>query len=157
MMRRRFLIAVPGSMALLGGLAGGISAYVHGSGSGSGAATVGTASPVTVQAVTSGTPMSSLVPGGSADLLVQVSNPNSFAVTIVAIAPNGPVSSVVGGNGCTVANSGVSVPTQTGLSIAVGPGTQVVHIAGGATMSTSSFSGCQGASFQVPAALTVQR
>jgi hypothetical protein len=102
-------------------------------------------------------------------LRVQLNNPNSFSVTVTGIAQNGPVT-VVGGTGCTsdsgtwpsitLGNSGVSVPTMTGLSIAVasGPITNVViHVPTGAFMNTSSASGCQGATFQIPVTLTVQR
>jgi hypothetical protein len=120
-------------------------------------------------AATSGSALSTLIPGGTADLRVQLNNPNSFSVTIVGISQNGPVT-VVGGSGCTsdsgtwpsltLGNSGVSVPTQTGLSVTVtaGPITNVVvHVASGASMNTSSASGCQGATFQIPVTLTVQR
>jgi hypothetical protein len=120
-------------------------------------------------AATSGSALSTLIPGGTADPRVQLNNPNSFSVTIVGISQNGPVT-VLGGAGCTsdsgtwpsltLGNSGVSVPTQTGLNITVtaGPITNVVvHVANGASMNTASASGCQGATFQIPVTLTVQR
>ena len=109
----------------------------------------GTATTVTVQAVASGSPSSTLLPGGSADLIVQVQNPGSLTVTITGISQNGPATPV-GGSGCTSSNDGVTVPTQTGLSISVAPGTQVLHFAGAASMASSSASGCQGASFDIP-------
>jgi hypothetical protein len=153
--RSGFVIA---AIALLVGLASGSAyAYWHAAGSGNGSATTGTASAVTVQAVGSGSPTSSLIPGSSADLLVQLNNPNSYPVTIVAVSQTGSAFTVTGGTGCTSANSGVSVPTVTGLSIAVGTGTQLVHIANGTAMSSASASGCQGASFQIPISVTVQK
>jgi hypothetical protein len=153
----------------LGAGAGSAYAYFTSAGSGTSAASVGTTQQVTLVAATSGSALSTLIPGGTADLRVQLNNPNSFSVTIVGISQNGPVT-VVGGTGCTsdsgtwpsltLGNSGVSVPTQTGLSITVaaGPITNVVvHVANGASMNTSSASGCQGATFQIPVTITVQR
>ena len=155
-MKRRFLIALAAVVALTGALAGGVLAYWRTSGSGSGAASVGTAQAVTVVAA-SGTPTSSLNPGGTADLVVTLNNPNSYAVTITGIAQNGAVSPVPGG-GCTGANAGVSVPTQSGLAISVASGSaQTVHIPGGAAMTAASDRSCQGVSFDLPITLTVQR
>jgi len=52
-------------------LSGGAQAYFRSSGSGTGTATTGTLQPVVLVAlVTSDTPASTLVPGGSADLLL---------------------------------------------------------------------------------------
>ena len=73
--------------------------------------TTGTSQTVTVEAVTSGSPSSTLLPGGTADLLVQLQNSASTAVTIVAISQNGPATPV-GGNGCTASNDAVTVPSQ---------------------------------------------
>ncbi len=95
-----------------------------------------------------------------------MNNPNSYAVTITGISQNGPVA-VVGGTGCTsdsgsepsliLGNSGVSVPTQSGLVGYSLPAlsTSNVDITNGASMTMSSNSGCQGASFQIPVTITV--
>ena len=98
-MKRRFLIALAAAVALTGALAGGVFAYWKTSGSGSGAASTGTALSVTVIAA-SGTPTSALQPSGSADLVVTLTNPNAYAVTIVGIAQNGTVVPVPS-TGCT--------------------------------------------------------
>jgi hypothetical protein len=140
-MKRRFLIALTVAAAVTGALAGGVYAYWRTSGSGSGAASVGTAQAVTVEAATG----------------ITLDNPNSYAVTIVGIVQNGPASPVSGGS-CTSANSGVTVPTQTGLTLSVPSGAgQTVHIPNGAAMSASSDSNCQGVSFDITVTLTVQR
>jgi hypothetical protein len=155
----RIPLLVGAIVALAVGIGSGSAyAFFTASGSGSGAASVGTAQAVTV-VVASGTPSSTLAPGGSADLVVELDNPNSYSVTITGISENGTTVTPVGGSGgCTTANNGVSVPTQTGLSIAVAAGNNVVvHIPNGAAMSTSSATGCQGASFQIPVNVTVQR
>ena len=111
-----------------GSRVGSAYAYFTSAGSGAGSAHTGTAQQVTLVATTSGSALSNLTPGETADLRVQLNNPNSFSVTIVGISQNGPVT-VVGGGGCTsdsgtwpsltLGNSGVSVPTQTGLSVNV--------------------------------------
>ena len=171
-MRRHTLLVVGAAAALaigMGAGAGSAYAYFTSAGSGTGSASIGTAQQVTLVAATSGSALSTLIPGGTADLRMQLNNPNSFSVTIVGISQNGPVT-VVGGSGCTsdsgtwpsltLGNSGVSVPTQTGLSITVtaAPITNVVvHLANGASMNTDSASGCQGATFQIPVTLTVQQ
>ena len=69
--------------------AGAVFAYFAATGHGTGSATNGTAPTVTIQAVASGSPNSTLLPGSTADLLVQVQNPSNFTLTIVGIAQNG--------------------------------------------------------------------
>jgi hypothetical protein len=157
-MKRKLLIAFAAAMALTGALAGGAYAYWTAHGTGSGTASVGAPLSVTVQAA-SGTPSSALLPSGTADLLVQVTNPNAYPVTIVGVSQNlSETVSVSGGTGCTAANAGVAVPTQVGLTVSIAPGPSVVvHIPSGASMTAGSAGGCQGASFQIPVTLTVQR
>lgn len=137
-------------------------------GAGSAVATVGTTSTVQVIAIAGGNnPSSTLVPGGSADLVLEFNNPNAIPVTIVGIVKNGNVS-VSGGTGpgtpCTggsSGNTGVDV-TSSVLSVPIAVGNNVVvHIdtahggINGATMTTGSASGCQGATFKIPVTVTV--
>lgn len=156
MKSRSRVIVVFLAVAVAGLLAGSAFAYFTVTGSGSGSVITGTSQTVTVEAVTSGSPSSTLLPGGTGDLLVQLENSASTAVTIVAISQNGPATPV-GGNGCTASNDSVTVPSQTGLSISVATGSQLVHFAGAAAMASSSASGCQGAAFDIPVTLTVQQ
>jgi hypothetical protein len=149
---------------------GAAYAYLTSHGAGSGAASTGTASQVNVIAVAGGnSPASTLVPGGSADLVLEFNNPNAYPVTIVGIAQNGNVTPSNGtgpGTACagpTGDNTGVGV-TNSVLNVSVPSGNNVVvHIdtanggVNGATMSTSSASGCQGATFQIPVTVTVRR
>jgi hypothetical protein len=155
---KRTPLLVGAALALAIGLEGGSAyAFFTASGSGSTAATAGTAQAVTVVAA-NGTPSSTLSPGGSADLLVELDDPNSYSVIITSISENGTTVTPVGGSGCTTANNGVSVPALSGLSITVPSGTNVVvDVPNSVAMSASSASGCQGASFQIPVNLTVQR
>lgn len=142
-----------------------VFAYYTVAGAGSSGGTTGTLQPLTIQAATVGSPSSSLQPGGTADLLLNVTNPNAVSVTIVSVAQAGGVT-VQGGSGCTsdpswpgnLGTSGVSVATTTGLSVAVAGGaTATVHVSGAAVMSSGSVNGCQGASFQVPVTVAVTK
>lgn len=134
-------------------------------GAGPGTATTGSLQPLAILSAVTGSPSTSLMPGTSADLLLNVTNPNPAPVTIVSVSQGGGVS-VQGGAGCTSdpawpgtsGNSGVSVASLTALSIPVAGGaTSVVHVPAGALMSTASASGCQGASFRIPVTVTVRQ
>ena len=150
---RRSLVGLVMSLILVGVSSGAAYAYWRTTGSGSGAASVGTVQSVTVLAA-SGTPASLLVPGASAELVLSISNPNSYALTLTGIAPNGTIT-VSGGSGCTAVNSGVSVSTLSGLSLSISAGTSTVRIPAGIQMTSGSASGCQSADFQVPVTVTV--
>ena len=154
-MRRPLLVALFCSITLVV-LSGGAHAYFKSSGSGSGTATVGTLQPVTLTAlVTSDTPASTLVPGGGGDLLLKVNNPNSYNVTLVGIAPKTGGSVTPSLPGCTT--SGVSLAVIGALAITLTPGPNTVHISSGATMSTASVPGCQGATFAIDVTISVQK
>lgn len=152
---RRAPLLVVVLVALVAGLGTGAAwASFSSDGSAHTTVSVGTAQQVTLVAAT-GTPSSLLRPGHSADLTLTLDNPNSFAVTITAIAQDG-TPTVVGGSTCTAANAAVTVPSQTGLSVVVAPGTGVVvHIPGGGFMGATSADGCQGATFHFPVTITV--
>jgi hypothetical protein len=159
---RRMPLVLGAVVALVLGLGAGTAfAYFTSTGHGSGAASTGTPLSVTVLQA-SGTVTNKLYPGGSGDLRVKLDNPNSYPVTIVAIAAgSGTVTSSGGVGACT--NTGVSVSPQSGLNIPVAsdasPPTYPVSviIPGGVSMSTNSDSGCQSATFQVPITITVQK
>lgn len=143
-------------VALIVGLGAGTAfAFFTSSGNGSGTVSVGITQSVTVVEAT-GTAVNMLYPGTSGDLLVKLDNPNGFSVTIVSITGNGTVT-VAGGSG-TCNTTGVTVPTQTGLSMVVAASSTVsVVIPDGVSMDATSDSGCQGATFQVPVSLTVRK
>lgn len=161
-MKHRRLLAITGAIAAVISLgASGAYAYWSASGLGSGTAPVGAPVAVTVLAATA-SPSTTLVPGGTADLVIQLNNPNSSPVTLVGVSQNGTTVTPVGGTGpgtpCSTTNAGVSVPTQVGLTITVASGSNVVaRVPNGASMSTGSASGCQGATFRVPVNVTVRR
>jgi hypothetical protein len=160
-------LVAAGVVTATGWGAGAAYAYWTGRGDGSpaaGAATTTAPATVHVVAVTgAGDPSTLLSPGGTADLVLELDNPNAYPVTMTTIAQGGTVTPTGGGGpgaACTGGSdgtSGVSVPTRT-VNVLVASGSPVVvHIPGAASMSTSSVSGCQGASFQIPVTVTVQR
>jgi hypothetical protein len=152
---RRYAALTLGVVAATGCTVTGI-AYFRATGSAAGTASVGTLQPVTVAATAGGdAPSSVLLPGGSADVIVRLQNPNAFAVTLVSVAGNGTVSADGGHAACT--STGVTFRDQIGLSISVPPGSSLIHLPGAAAMSTASSNGCQGAVFSIPVAVTVRR
>ncbi len=144
---------------VLGLGAGTAFAYFTSTGSGSGTATVGTAQPVTVLQITGTVSVSpKLFPGATNGALqINLDNPNP-PVKITSITGNGAVTGSDGIGSCNT--TGVTVNTQSGLSIPVASGNPVsVTIPNAVSMdATSSHSdpGCQGATFQVPVTITVQ-
>ena len=155
-MKRWTRVVIGAVTAVTVGLAGGAAyAYFTSSGSGSGAASVGTPSPVTILQAT-GSVTNKLYPGATGDLLLTLDNPNSYSVTITSVSGNGTATGSGGIGICT--NTGVSVSAESGLNVTVGSGSSVnVVIPGAAQMSSSSDSGCQGATFQVPVTITVHK
>ena len=155
-MRRRFIFVFGAIVALLLGIgAGAAYGYFSSTGSGTGSGSTGTMQTVTVAAISGQTPSTPLLPGSSGEVIVNVDNPNAFQVHLVSVVADGTIS-VSGGNGCTLANSGVSFTDQTGLSIPIAASTTtLVRLPGAALMSTSSASGCQGATFDIPVTITV--
>jgi len=152
--RRR--IAALAATVSVAATAGGALAYWHAGGSGSGSATAGTPQAVTVNAVAGGdAPNSALQPGGSADVILRLSNPNAYAVTLVSVTGSTPITADPGHSGCTT--TGVSFSNQSGLSISVPSGSSLVHLPAAASMDTTSLSACQGATFSIPVTLGVQK
>lgn len=158
--RRAVAIGALNALVLGGGIA---YANWTTSGSGTAAATAGTALGVTGPALTVSTVTSgSLVPNGSTAVVVSVTNPNAFQVVVSAISvPNATAPTTVLGSGCTTTNAKVSIPS-TVSAFSLGTGV----IAGGATatftstastvvvMAIDSDNACQGARFGFPATVT---
>ena len=158
-MRRRTAF-VGAIVALILGLgAGAAFAFFTSHASGTGSGSTGTLQPVTVVALAGGdSPNSSLLPGGpAADVILRVSNPNSYAVTLISVAGGpGSITADAGHPLCTT--TGVSFSNQSALNVnLVANTTTLVHLPGAATMSTSSSNGCQGATFSIPVTITVQK
>jgi hypothetical protein len=153
--RRRWVTTLLAAVAGTLVLSGAAYAWITGAASGTASASTSTMSAVTVVALNgSDATTSDLQPGGTADVVLRVSNPNSFAAELVGVAANGTVTAT-GGRG-TCVTTGVSLVPQSGLSVALARGaTTLVDLPGAASMSAAASSGCQGATFAIPVAITV--
>lgn len=117
-----------------------------------------TASALTTNDVSAST-TAQLHPGGTSDVILQISNPNSYAVTVTNINSNGAILS--GNATCDTASApytgnGVSFTNQTGSWVVSGGNTLDVTLTGAAAMSnlaTTSNDSCQGKTFTIPVAL----
>jgi hypothetical protein len=145
--RMRFAAAVV--VALVA--AGGALAYFTSAGSGSGTGTAGTAQAVTISP---GTPTAELYPGGSADVAISISNPNTFSVHIIKLAlDTGQGAGGFGSSGGTgtCANPDLGFPDNTngGAGWDVPPGATSLDLTDAITMGAGADDGCQGATFTV--------
>jgi predicted ribosomally synthesized peptide with SipW-like signal peptide len=154
--RRTALLVVPAAALAIGLAAGGAYAYFSSSGKGTNGATVGTMQTVTLVTATTA-PSTPLLPGGSGDAVVKITNPNGFAVTLVSVtSASGSITADSGHAACTT--TGVSFTSQTGLSTTIAASSTVtVDLPGAVSMSTSSSAGCQGATFSIPVTIAVQK
>ena len=159
--RGRRLIAV-GLLASASLLATGGLAYAyltetgHVSSSG-GHGTVAPSNP-TISAGTA-TLSGTLYPGGSANLLVTVTNSSNLSVSVQGITAGAGNVVVTGGSGCTTSNDGLSVNTgATFLPTTVSPNSasSPITFTNAVRMTASANSGCAGAIFLVPIAVTVK-
>ena len=147
------------ALCILGG-AGSAYAYWAAAGTGSGSASNGSMQAVTVDALIPGdTLQTSLVPGGTADVLLRASNPNPHAVTVYGFAANGPVTADAAHPGCTT--TGVTFtppPVPLSSPLIIQPNSSILlTLQGAAGMSAASVSACQGAQFTVPVTLEVRK
>ncbi|HEU4867631.1 MAG TPA: hypothetical protein VFV09_07880 [Actinomycetota bacterium] len=142
------------------GATSGYAYWAAGSGSGSASVATATMQPVVISALSGGDgPSSTLVPGGSADVFLRVTNPNPVAVQVFSVEPNGAIYADAAFPGCTT--TGVTFdPPSSPLTptVSVGAGSSLlIHLDGAASMDYTSSSGCQGARFHIPVTLTVRQ
>jgi hypothetical protein len=141
---------------VLGTTAGAAFAYARTFGTGSASASTGSMAAVSIVAFTGGdAPTTSLLPGGSSDVVLRVSNPNAYGVTLTAISLNGTITAVGGIGTCTT--TGVSTTFPSSPSIAAATGSHLIDLTGAASMSLASQSGCQGAVFHIPISANFQK
>lgn len=143
-------------------LAGGGTAYAYWAttGAGSGAAAAATMNAVTVDAfVASDSNRTSLVPGGTADVILRTSNPNAFTVRIHAVVSAGPVTADAAHAGCTTTGVSFTAPAAPLAPAVTIPANSslLVTLPGAASMSIQSQSACQGATFRVPVTVEARR
>ncbi|MDQ0673975.1 hypothetical protein QFZ36_001536 [Pseudarthrobacter siccitolerans] len=149
----RGLKAAALAASLIAAGAGTAYAYWSSAGAGSGSAAAGTMQPITVDALVAGdSPQATLVPGGTADVVLQLNNPNPYAVQVYTISPNGPATADTAHPGCTttgVTFTGTAAPLTPATFVAANSST-LLTLPGSAAMDTTSLAACQGATFHLP-------
>lgn len=124
---------------------------------------------LSISAVASPSATNLLYPGANGDVVLKISNPNAFPVTLTAVqlpantsfaAGYGDAALTTANGGCTTGNSGVSwnfATASSGSSHALtspltvaGNGTLTVTMTNAASMSTSAPAACAGTYFSMP-------
>lgn len=147
------------ALCLISGV-GTASAYWAMAAYGTGTAANSAMRTVTVDAFIPGdTPQTTLVPGGTADVVLRATNPNPFPVQVYAVTTNGPAVADESHPACTV--TGVSflppaAPLAPTVSIPANT-SELITLTGAASMSTASQSTCQGSTFHLPVTMEVRR
>jgi hypothetical protein len=172
--RSRFLLGVAGAAAAAG-VAYGASNWIVGlSGGSSAESQAASVSNISVTAVASPSASNLLYPGGSGDVVVSISNPNSFPVTITSV--NLPTSTTYAtgytSSALTTTQTGCLAATPSGVSwnfatstsgsshtlttpLTVAPTGQannplLVTFTNAATMASSAPAACQSTYFSMP-------
>jgi hypothetical protein len=115
---------------------------------------------VTVDAFVPGdAPASTLIPGGTADVVLRVTNPNAYSVQVYSVATNGAATADSAHPSCTT--TGVTFieppsPLSPAVSLAANSST-LVTLSEAASMDATSQSACQGATFHLPVTLAVRK
>jgi hypothetical protein len=143
--KQKFFLFAVATLAALGIGVAFAQWTVNGGGSGS-ATALSAQNLTTITATTT----AQLYPGiTNANLYLDVQNPNPFPVTITGVHGNGTITpDSTHASGCVT--TGVTFTDQTGLSQSVAANSQASFTVGGVTMTNSSDTGCQGATFTVP-------
>lgn len=160
-MKPRLRVVIGGSLGVLVAslsVAVALGAFSS-TGQGEGLVVSGSMLPVTVAATVGGdNPSSQLQPGGTADVILRVTNNNPSAVTLTAVTGNGTITASGGVGSCPSGSTGVSFTDQTALSTSIpASSTVLIHLAGAASMSSASVTGCQGATFSIPVAVSSEQ
>ena len=132
-------------------------AYWRGSGSGAGSGTTGTTVAVVL---TPGVPAADLFPGGQANVVLTVTNPNASPVRIGSLALNtgqgtGGFAVDAGHSGCAVATLSFTTATNGGAGwtvpgkVGAVDGTLSITLTNAVAMGVGAADACQGASFTV--------
>ena len=151
----RWIIGV--TVGVLMGGAGVAFAYWSGTGAGTATGHTGTSA---VLGLSPGTPVAALYPGGATDVVLTVSNSNTFPASIASIALDTTQGSA--GFGVDSAHAGCDLSTlsyttqhngTSGWSVAAANGTTngtlAITLTGALSMSASAGTACQGATFTV--------
>jgi hypothetical protein len=154
-LRRALVLLVGLAGALLG--AGTAMAYWTTTGNGTGTTVSTTALALTL---TPGTPTAQLYPGGSADVVLSIVNPNPFTVHVGSLALDtsqgtGGFAVDAGHSGCVLSVLSLTTQTNSGAGWTAPArvdsvnGNLAVTLPGALAMGTTAASACQDASFTV--------
>jgi cytoskeletal protein RodZ len=137
------------------GVVGLVYAAWTANGNGQGYAKAGSAQALTTVDV-SASSTATLYPGSDGNVLIKVSNPNSYPVKVTSVNGNGTITADAthASAGCTNANTGVTYTDQsTNIDVPANGATQTT-LSNAAHMSNASDNGCQGATFTIPVTLS---
>lgn len=145
-------IALGATLVLGAGIA---HAYWSSAGSASGTAASGTMT-ISAAALAGETAQNTLYPGGTADAIIKINNPNGYTVHVVAITATGAAQA---GNNCSPTGVTFTAPTDFTSAQFTLPANQstVVDLAAAVSMNTTSASTCQSQTFSLPVTVTVQK
>jgi hypothetical protein len=156
----RGLKAAALAASLIAAGAGTAYAYWSSAGTGSGSAAAGTIQAISVDALVAGDgPQATLVPGGTADVVLRLTNPNPYAVQVYRVSPNGPAAADSAHPGCTttgVTFTGTAAPLSPATFVGANSST-LLTLPGSAAMDTTSLAACQGATFRLPVTAEVRK
>ncbi|WP_305787635.1 hypothetical protein [Symbioplanes lichenis] len=126
--------------------------YWSTAGGGTGTAAASAPSPITL---TPGTPAGLLYPGGTADLAVTITNPNTYAVRVPQLARDplqgtGGYAVDAGHSACGVGALSYTTQTNGGSGWTVpASGSLTLALTGALSLAGSAANACQGATFRV--------
>jgi hypothetical protein len=154
--RRAAVIAAANAAVLCSGVA---FAFWTSSGSGTGTASSGTAQDVTLAGGTVNTNV--LYPTGNGDVVVVITNPNPYAVSVDSLALPATAATAYTNSGLTTLNTtcntngtGVAwayaTKSLSGVIVAGHNGTTTLTLTSGAAMSNLSDNSCQNSFFKLP-------
>jgi len=149
-MSRRLTVIVTSVLAAIVAISGSAYAYWSATGSGTGTSVTGTSDTVTI--ATNATTAGALQPGGTGDLVISATNPNSYSVQVTDL-------SVSGVGGCSTPAVTLVTP-KTGylpVTIPAHANAQRLVIAGALQMGSGASNDCQGATLTLDISPTVQR
>ena len=156
---RRISVVFGAVVALVLGISAG-SAYGYFATHGLGTSSVSVGTMQTVTMATAGTPSTPLLPGGTGDVVFSVTNPNNFPVSLVgaALETGSAITPDANHSLCTTTdgNPAVTLNVPSGdLPVAIPANTtQLINLASAASMDLAATSNCQGATFDIPLAIT---
>lgn len=148
--RRFHRSLVTGALAASMAVAGVAMAGWTTTSDGQGSATIGSLQPVTAS---SATPTKALLPGGSADAAVTLTNPNSVAMTVNSIVRNGAITT--SSAACNATNPPITFVDQPSGAWAIGPNTNIkVSLTDAVRLGATADTSCQGATVMIPVRVT---